>query len=162
MERDDMFYQLFLLFFFFSLFFLYRYGWIQNIYRNTARELKRFDSTTQSPIFNHFGETLAGLTTIRAFRCETRMMNATTNKINYNTRFWTKSNFANRWLGLRLDWIGAGLVGFTAFACVIAIRVGIATAGINGARDFFFFFFFFPFIHTDQIFSDVLILLSLC
>jgi ABC-type multidrug transport system fused ATPase/permease subunit len=37
---------------------------------------------------------------------------------------WTKNNSANRWLGLRLDWIGAGLVGFTALACVLAIRLG--------------------------------------
>jgi ABC-type multidrug transport system fused ATPase/permease subunit len=63
------------------------YGWIQNVYRNTARELKRFDSTTQSPIFNHFAETLAGLSTIRAFRCEARMMEDTTSRVDYNTRF---------------------------------------------------------------------------
>merc|ERR1740138_1258268 len=100
------------------------YGWIQLIYRNTARELKRFDSTTQSPVFNHFAETLAGLSTIRAFRCEERMRAATAARVDYNTRFWTKNNAANRWLGLRLDWIGAGLVGFTALACVLAIRVG--------------------------------------
>ena len=63
------------------------YGWIQNVYRNTARELKRFDSTTQSPIFNHFAETLAGLSTIRAFRCEARMMEDTRSRVDYNTRF---------------------------------------------------------------------------
>ncbi len=41
------------------------YGWIQLIYRNTARELKRFDSATVSPIFNHFAETVNGLSSIR-------------------------------------------------------------------------------------------------
>jgi ABC-type multidrug transport system fused ATPase/permease subunit len=100
------------------------YGWIQLIYRNTARELKRFDSTTQSPVFNHFAETVNGLSSIRAFRCEERMLRETTSIVDYNSRFWTKNNFVNRWLGLRLDWIGAGLVGFTALACVLAIKFG--------------------------------------
>ena len=57
------------------------YGWIQLIYRDTARELKRFDSSTQSPVFNHFAETLAGLSSIRAFRCERRMMRETTERL---------------------------------------------------------------------------------
>ena len=58
------------------------YGWIQNVYRNTARELKRFDSTTQSPVFNHFAETLAGLSTIRAFRCHSHGARSTQWTIN--------------------------------------------------------------------------------
>eukprot|EP01047_Picozoa_sp_COSAG01_P032682 COSAG01_NODE_2374_length_7803_cov_5.861241_6_plen_151_part_00 len=37
----------------------------------------------------------------------------------------------SRWLGLRLDWIGAGLVGFTAFACVLAIKF----EGFGGTSD---------------------------
>merc|ERR1719161_305434 len=52
------------------------------------------------------------------------MIEETTARVDYNSRFWTKNNCANRWLGLRLDWIGAGLIGFTAFACVLAIKVG--------------------------------------
>ena len=100
------------------------YGWIQLVYRNTARELKRYDSKTQSPVFNYFSETVNGLSTIRAFKSEARLMSETEKRINYNSRFWTKSNFVNRWLGLRLDWIGAFLVGFTAISCVLAVSFG--------------------------------------
>ena len=102
------------------------YGWVQWIYRNTARELKRFDSATQSPVFNHYAESLNGLSTIRAFQCEKRMLLETQRRVDYNSRFWTKNNFVNRWLGLRLDWIGASLVGSTAMACVLVIRFDIA------------------------------------
>merc|ERR1711871_636191 len=102
------------------------YGWIQLVYRNTARELKRFDSATQSPVFNYFAESLNGLSSIRAFRCEERLLMETKSRIDYNSRFWTKNNFVNRWLELRLDWIGAFLVGFTALACVLAVEVSWA------------------------------------
>jgi len=100
------------------------YYLIQKVYRSTSRELKRFDSTTQSPIFNHFAETFAGLSTIRAFRCQERVLGETKKRIDYNTRFWIKNNSANKWLGMRLDFIGAGIAGFTGLACVIVIHLG--------------------------------------
>ena len=103
----------------------YLYSWIQNIYRDTARELKRFDSKSQSPIYNYFSETINGLSTIRAFNKQQMLINETELRINYNTRFWTKNNFVNRWLGLRLDWIGAFLLGTAAFATVLIEKVNI-------------------------------------
>ena len=109
------------------------YGWIQLVYRNTARELKRYDSKTQSPIFHYFGETVNGLSTIRAFNCEGRLMLETEKRVDYNSRFWTKNNFVNRWLGLRLDWIGAFLLGVTAISCVLAVKfVWPIDAGLIG------------------------------
>ena len=41
---------------------------MQSLYIASSRELKRLDSIAFSPIFQHFGETLAGLTSVRAFR----------------------------------------------------------------------------------------------
>jgi ABC-type multidrug transport system fused ATPase/permease subunit len=39
---------------------------VQAYFRSSYREIKRLDSTSGSPIFSHFAETLAGLQTIRA------------------------------------------------------------------------------------------------
>ena len=38
---------------------------VQSRYRKTARELKRLSSNARSPIFQHFNETINGLTTVR-------------------------------------------------------------------------------------------------
>mmetsp|Transcript_8755 Transcript_8755/g.17931 ORF Transcript_8755/g.17931 Transcript_8755/m.17931 type:complete len:617 (+) Transcript_8755:380-2230(+) len=109
------------------------YLWVQRIYRNSARELKRFDSSTQSPIFNFFAESVNGLSSVRAFRCEERLLKELTHRVDTNTRFWTKNNFVNRWLGLRLDIVGAILIGCTAFSCVVAIKYRWLTdAGLVG------------------------------
>ena len=43
------------------------YYFVQRIYVATSRQLKRLESVTKSPIFSHFGETLNGVATIRAF-----------------------------------------------------------------------------------------------
>jgi hypothetical protein len=43
-------------------------GRIQGAYISTNRELKRLDALSFSPIFHHYSESLAGLTTLRAFR----------------------------------------------------------------------------------------------
>lgn len=37
------------------------------------REVKRLDSISRSPVYSSIGEALAGLATIRAFRCEQRL-----------------------------------------------------------------------------------------
>jgi hypothetical protein len=40
---------------------------IQAVYIASSREMKRLDSLAFSPIFQHFNESLQGLTTLRAF-----------------------------------------------------------------------------------------------
>ena len=44
------------------------YHFITAYYRPVARELKRIDSISRSPIYSQFGETLNGLQVIRAFK----------------------------------------------------------------------------------------------
>lgn len=39
----------------------------------SVREVKRLDSISRSPVYSSIGEALAGIATIRAYRCEDRL-----------------------------------------------------------------------------------------
>ena len=61
---------------------------IQSYFLATSRELKRLDSVARSPILTHFTETLAGLTTLRAFRRQGPCMRENEALLDASNRAW--------------------------------------------------------------------------
>nr|CAD7591948.1 unnamed protein product [Timema genevievae] len=89
------------------------YHWLQNHYRLTSRELKRLSSTTLSPMYSHFSETLAGITTVRSFRATSRQA-------------------AGQWLGLRLQFIGVAMITGVGVIAVLQHQFDVANPGLIG------------------------------
>ena len=89
-----------------------------NLFRSTSREVRRLDSTTRSPVYAHFGETLAGLATIRSFGETSRSLeyNTTLLEANLVTR-WADA-LTQRWLNLRFDQTSALLIGVSVFSAI--------------------------------------------
>ncbi|XP_011696223.1 PREDICTED: probable multidrug resistance-associated protein lethal(2)03659 isoform X2 [Wasmannia auropunctata] len=50
------------------------FTYFRTIYITTSRSIKRLEGITRSPIFDHLGASLQGLTTIRAFNAEEKLM----------------------------------------------------------------------------------------
>ncbi|TPX57540.1 hypothetical protein PhCBS80983_g03764 [Powellomyces hirtus] len=90
-------------------------------YLRTSTELKRLDSITRSPIYSHFGETIVGAPTIRAYGAVRRFMRESNARVDMNHRAFFYLWVSNRWLGVRVDFVGA-CVSFTA---AVAILVSI-------------------------------------
>ena len=86
---------------------------IQTIYVNTSRQLKRLESISRSPIYSHFGETITGASTIRAFGLEQNFISESEAKVDTNQVCYYPSIIANRWLAVRLEFIG-NLITFSA------------------------------------------------
>jgi ABC-type multidrug transport system fused ATPase/permease subunit len=109
------------------------YSYFQKFYLSTSRELKRLDSTSKSPIFAHFQETLGGVSTIRAYKSEARFIQTNEYRVDFNQKAYYPSISSNRWLAVRLEFIGALVVFGSAMFGVITILVnGSIPASIIG------------------------------
>ncbi|KAJ2785541.1 hypothetical protein H4R18_000486 [Coemansia javaensis] len=111
--------------------FVYRH--IQQLYLSSSRELKRLDSTTRSPIFAHFQESIGGVSTIRAYNRQPRFVLENENRIEHNTRAYYTYLSINRWLSLRLETLGnVVMLGTTLLAIVSLQYLGFGDAGLVG------------------------------
>jgi len=105
----------------------YVYYRVMIYYIPTSRELQRLESVTRSPVFSHFGETLEGVSTIRAFRSEPLFVADSMDKLERNLRSYYANVSSNRWLALRLEGIGTC---FVTFASILAVT----SSGISGGE----------------------------
>lgn len=92
---------------------------IQHFYLTTSRQLKRVESVTRSPIYSHFGESITGQNTIRAYARQKQFSAVNSQKIDLNQKILYSTIIANRWLELRLELIGSFVVLFAAFFAVL-------------------------------------------
>ncbi|XP_011012563.1 PREDICTED: ABC transporter C family member 2-like isoform X3 [Populus euphratica] len=88
-------------------------------YQSTAREVKRLDSITRSPVYAQFGEALNGLSTIRAYKAYDRMASINGKSMDNNVRYTLVNMSANRWLAIRLETLGGIMIWFTATFAVM-------------------------------------------
>jgi ABC-type multidrug transport system fused ATPase/permease subunit len=106
------------------------YFLIGKFYINSSRDLKRLESLQRSPLYQQFGETLTGMTTIRAYGDERRFVRENYAKINTHNRPFIYLWAANRWLAFRVDVVGA-MVAFFAGVFVV-LSVGTIDPGAAG------------------------------
>ncbi|KAF2666079.1 bile acid-transporting ATPase [Microthyrium microscopicum] len=101
------------------------------VYINSSRDLKRLESVKRSPIFQQFGETLTGMTTIRAYADERRFIRENLARINVANRPFIFLWAANRWLAFRVDVIGSLVSFFSgAFVVLSAGKIDPGAAGL--------------------------------
>ncbi|CAH1777684.1 unnamed protein product [Owenia fusiformis] len=102
------------------------YYFIQRFYIPTSRQLKRIESTTRSPIYTHFSETIAGSSTIRAYGVNDQFILEEERKVDHNLVFYFAQIASNRWLGFRLEFLGSLIVFSAAMFAVISKQSGIS------------------------------------
>ncbi|KAF2005508.1 multidrug resistance-associated protein 1 [Amniculicola lignicola CBS 123094] len=97
------------------------YLYIQRYYLRTSRELKRLDSISRSPIYAHFQESLSGMSTIRAYSQQKRFELENEWRIDANLRAYVPSINANRWLAVRLEFLGSVIILASAGFAIISV-----------------------------------------
>jgi len=107
---------------------------VTNYYRGVARELKRLDSLSRSPVFAHFSETLGGLSTIRSYRRQGMFSALNEVKLEDNLAAYYALKVVDRWLSVRLELLG-NLVVFAAALLAVwsGSRSGPSGLSLNNA-----------------------------
>uniref|UniRef100_A0A8C8B701 Canalicular multispecific organic anion transporter 1 n=1 Tax=Otus sunia TaxID=257818 RepID=A0A8C8B701_9STRI len=106
------------------------YYFVLRFYVSTSRQLRRLDSVTRSPIYSHFGETVSGLSVIRAYGHQQRFLKQNESTMDINQKSVHSWIVSNRWLAIRLEFVGSLVVFFSALLAVIS--KGTLEGGIVG------------------------------
>ncbi|KFW01139.1 Canalicular multispecific organic anion transporter 1, partial [Eurypyga helias] len=106
------------------------YYFVLRFYVSTSRQLRRLDSVTRSPIYSHFGETVSGLSVIRAYGHQKRFLQQNESTMDINQKSVYSWIVSNRWLAIRLEFVGSLVVFFSALLAVIS--KGTLDGGIVG------------------------------
>ncbi|KAF9957217.1 hypothetical protein BGZ72_002050 [Mortierella alpina] len=91
---------------------------IQHYYLQASRALKRIFHVSKSPIFQHFSETLGGVSTIRAMHLQSRFTAENDAKIDFHIKTQLAYLYSVRWMEIRLHSLSAVVTFLTASAFV--------------------------------------------
>ncbi|THH26392.1 hypothetical protein EUX98_g7797 [Antrodiella citrinella] len=102
---------------------------VGKVYGQTSRDMRRLDSVTRSPLYSIYGETIAGVTVLRAFGASSKFLRDMLRCVdtNANPYYWMWS--INRWLSSRFNLLSSAVIGVTAFVAVMSPSISASTAG---------------------------------
>ncbi|NXJ41958.1 MRP3 protein, partial [Ciconia maguari] len=112
------------------------YYFVQRFYVATSRQLKRLESVSRSPIYSHFSETVSGASVIRAYRRVKSFVDISDLKMDENQKSYYPGIVSNRWLGIRVEFVGNCIVLFAALFAVIgknSLNAGLVGLSVSYA-----------------------------
>jgi ABC-type multidrug transport system fused ATPase/permease subunit len=125
-------------FFFLPLVPIVFFYWdVSRRFRPLNRDLQRLESTSRSPLFAQFSETLVGSSTIRAYKETQRFLDQSVECINTSNRAFFTIHNANRWLQLRLEFLGSLLLLSVICFALFGRDVGTVEPGVVALSMFY-------------------------
>nr|XP_022309966.1 multidrug resistance-associated protein 1-like isoform X1 [Crassostrea virginica] len=104
---------------------------ILRFYLPTARQLKRIEGVTRSPVYNHFSESITGASCIRAYRAVDRFITESQARVDLNSTFYHAANTASWWIAVRLELLANFLVLAAALFSVLSDTLTGAGIGLS-------------------------------
>ncbi|KAJ7671586.1 ABC transporter [Mycena polygramma] len=104
---------------------LIMYVYFAAFYRSSAREIKRLDAILRSALYTHFSESLSGLATIRAYGVAERFRLDNQRLVDHENRAYWLTVTNQRWLGVRLDFLGS-LLTFVVSMLAVGARFTVS------------------------------------
>ncbi|KAH8425873.1 putative ABC multidrug transporter [Aspergillus melleus] len=105
---------------------------IQKVYLRTSRQLRFLDLEAKAPLYAHFTDCLAGLTTVRAFGWQQALQDKNHRLLDYSQRPFYFLYAIQRWLTLTLDMVVAGIAA-VLIILVVTLRGSIGAGYVGVA-----------------------------
>ena len=106
----------------------YAYNKLLRLFRPSAREAQRLDSISNSPIFALVSESLNGIETLRTGSLATIFLRRFAGYLDINTRAARSITAANRWLGIRLEFLAAVVILAAGISVSLQVNSGLSSA----------------------------------
>ncbi|KAH8978585.1 hypothetical protein EDB92DRAFT_2119177 [Lactarius akahatsu] len=94
-------------------------AWLGRVYMKAQIAIKREMSNAKAPVLGHFGASVAGLTSIRAYGAQLAFREESYRRIDRYSRAGRSFYNMNRWISLRIDFLGglfaAGLAAYLIY-----------------------------------------------
>ncbi|XP_047739320.1 ATP-binding cassette sub-family C member 4 [Hyalella azteca] len=91
---------------------------LRRLYLHTARDIRRLEAITRSPVFSHLSTSLDGLTTIRAFRTQRSFIRGFDHLQDLHTSSYSMITATTQWYGFSLDGLSAFFVACVIITCI--------------------------------------------
>ncbi|KAF9476113.1 multidrug resistance-associated ABC transporter [Pholiota conissans] len=102
-----------------------------NMYLKAQLSVKRETSNARAPVLSHFTASIHGIVSIRAYGAQDRVKAESLVRINHYTRVTRMSYNLGRWIGFRIDLLGAGFTAALASYLIYGPHVGTANTGFS-------------------------------
>ncbi|PPQ73481.1 hypothetical protein CVT26_010183 [Gymnopilus dilepis] len=103
--------------------------YLGTLYLKAQMSVKREMSNARSPVLSHFGAAVAGMVSIRAYGAQQTFKQESLKRIDRYLRISRTSYNLNRWIGIRMDLLGASFT--TSLATYLLIRKTLNAANIG-------------------------------
>ncbi|KAF5217547.1 ABC transporter transmembrane region [Trypanosoma cruzi] len=101
------------------------------LYNVTNREIRRVGSIVKAPMISLLGKALVGSSTIKAYGCVASIMKESLRRIDRVCASSFLENATNRWLGVRVEFLGNVIVITIALLGVIGTMISFSTHDIG-------------------------------
>ncbi|KAF8157942.1 P-loop containing nucleoside triphosphate hydrolase protein [Crassisporium funariophilum] len=105
--------------------------YLGNMYLRAQLSVKREMSNARSPMLAHFSATVHGLVSIRAYGAQNSFKEESINRINHYIRAARMSYSLVRWIGIRIDALGAFFTAGLATYLVYGQSISAANTGFS-------------------------------
>ncbi|KAG0043529.1 hypothetical protein BGZ83_011294, partial [Gryganskiella cystojenkinii] len=102
--------------------FLAAFYALQIYFLHASRDCKRILQVTKSPIFQHFTETLGGVSTIRAMGLESRFVQANADKNDVHSNACVAFRYTIQWMGVQTQFLSAWIIFVISLFFVLSPR----------------------------------------